>query len=176
MSDMAVADNPRLAVPGESAEGSRFAGMQGRLLVVYDGECGFCNWSIRWLLRRDGKDRLRFVPSSNPDIAGLLADHGVPPVVPGPDADVGSGVGPDTILVFRSIGTPVEELLVRSNAVLACLRVLPQPWPLFAAMARLIPRRFRESAYRLVGRSRYRIAGRYASCPIPTAEERGHFL
>jgi predicted DCC family thiol-disulfide oxidoreductase YuxK len=82
---------------------------------------------------------------------------------------------PDTILVLRNTGTHVEELLVRSNAILACLRVLPQPWPFFAAVARLIPRPVRE-AYRFIANHRYRIWGRYDSCPIPTPEERRHFL
>jgi predicted DCC family thiol-disulfide oxidoreductase YuxK len=74
------------------------------------------------------------------------------------------------------VGTPVEEMLVRSNGILACLRVLPQPWPVLAAIIRLVPRPIRESGYRLIARMRYRIWGRYAVCPIPTAEERAHFL
>jgi predicted DCC family thiol-disulfide oxidoreductase YuxK len=146
--------------------------MKDRLLVIYDGQCGFCNRSIRWLLRRDRNDHLRFAPSSDPAIQALLAAHGVPPFV----SDPGPGPGPDTILVFRNVGTHVEDMLVRSNAILACLRRLPQPWPLLAGCARLIPRPVRESTYRAIARRRYRIWGRYASCPIPTPEERRHFL
>ena len=62
--------------------GSELGGISSvddRLLVVYDGECGFCNRSIRWCLRRDGKDRLRFAPSTDPDCCGLLARHGIRP-------------------------------------------------------------------------------------------------
>jgi predicted DCC family thiol-disulfide oxidoreductase YuxK len=147
---------------------AEFPQLTGRLLVLYDGECGFCNYSIRWLLRRDRYDRLRFAPSSSFAVQGLLASHGVPPT--GPNSS------PDSILVFRNTGTPVEELLVRSNAFLACLRVLPQPWPALAALLRLIPRPLRESAYRFIAQHRYRFRGRYASCPIPTPEERLHFL
>jgi len=145
-----------------------FPGLKDRLLVLYDGECGLCNSSIRWMLRRDRHDRLRFAPSNSYQVQSLLASHGVQ--MAGPDT------GPDSILVFRSVGTPVEEMLVRSNGILACLRVLPQPWPVLAAIIRLVPRPIRESGYRLIARSRYRIWGRYAVCPIPTAEERAHFL
>jgi predicted DCC family thiol-disulfide oxidoreductase YuxK len=150
------------------SEGSNFSELKGRLLVVFDGECGFCNRSIRWLLRRDRKDRLRFAPSSDPAVRELLAGHGVLPQ--------SLESSPDTILVLRNAGTHVEELLVRSNAILACLRVLPQPWPFFAAAARLIPRPIRESAYRLIAHHRDKIWGRYDSCPIPSPEERRHFL
>ena len=80
------------------------------------------------------------------------------------------------MLVFRNVGTPVEELLVRSNAILACLRVLPQPWRIFGALFRLIPRPLREAGYRFIARERYRIWGRYESCPVPTPEESRHFL
>jgi predicted DCC family thiol-disulfide oxidoreductase YuxK len=149
---------------------SSFPELDGRLLVVFDGECGFCNKSIRWLLRRDRKDRLRFAPSSSPVVESLLAGHGFRRGL------LNSEINPDTILVFRKIGTPVEEMLVRSNAVLACLRVLPQPWPVIAGMLRLIPRPMREEAYRLIARWRYRLWSRYTSCPIPRAEERSHFL
>jgi predicted DCC family thiol-disulfide oxidoreductase YuxK len=135
----------------------------GQLLVIYDGNCGLCNRSVRWLLRRDRKDHLRFAPSSDPAVADLLASHGI-------------SVIPDTILVIRNVNTAIEELLVRSNAILACLRVLPQPWPMLAAIARLMPRPLREAGYRLVARYRYKIWGRYESCPIPTPEDRSHFL
>jgi predicted DCC family thiol-disulfide oxidoreductase YuxK len=136
---------------------------QGQLLVIYDGNCGLCNRSVQFLLRRDRRDNLRFAPSSDPAITDLLASHGI-------------SVIPDTILVIRNVNTPIEELLIRSNAILACLRVLPQPWPLFASVARLIPRPAREGAYRLVARYRYKIWGRYETCPVPTPEDRSHFL
>jgi len=155
-----------------ATENALEARLKDRLLVVFDGECGFCNRGIRWLLRRDGHDRLRFAPSSDEAVGELLANHGFRPA----ETDGNAKPAPDTILVLRRVGTPVEELLVRSNAILACLRVLPQPWPALAAMLRLVPRPVRESAYRFMASNRYRVAGRYESCPIPTAEERMHFL
>jgi predicted DCC family thiol-disulfide oxidoreductase YuxK len=141
---------------------------QDQILVVFDGQCGLCNHTVRWLLRRDRRDRLRFAASSDPVVADLLKSHGIPAPT--------QNSGPDTILVLRNLDTPVEEMLVRSKAILACLRVLPQPWPAFAAILRLIPRPFRESCYALISRWRYRIWGRYDFCPIPTSEERSHFL
>ena len=148
-----------------------FPELEGRLLVVYDGECGFCNRSIRWFLRRDRKDRLRFVPSNSPAVAELLSRHGIQT-----NSDTSPDSAPDTILVLRNVDTPIEELLVRSNAILACMRVLPQPWPFLATLARIIPRPVRESAYRLIARWRYKIWGRHTTCPIPTPAERKHFL
>jgi len=47
-----------------------------RLLVVFDGHCGLCNRSVRWLIQRDRRDRLRFTASDSAKVAGLLARQG----------------------------------------------------------------------------------------------------
>ncbi|HZB87620.1 MAG TPA: DCC1-like thiol-disulfide oxidoreductase family protein, partial [Terracidiphilus sp.] len=98
-----------------------------RMLVLFDGHCGFCNASIRWFLRRDRDDRLRFAPSDDPRVAEILTRHGIAP-------------DPSSILVARNIGTPAEEILIRSNAAIAMLATLPAPWPTVAAAFRIIPR------------------------------------
>jgi predicted DCC family thiol-disulfide oxidoreductase YuxK len=138
--------------------------VQGRLLVVFDGECGLCNRSIRWMLRRDTNDRLRFAPSSAPAIAELLARRQVP------------AASPDTILVFSQVDGANERMYVRSDAILACLRQLSQPWPTLAATISLVPGPLRDLVYRFVARIRYRIWGRYDFCPLPTPEEQRHFV
>jgi len=140
------------------------AELGGRLLVVYDGHCGLCNKSVRWLLKRDRAERLRFVASESPQMAGLLPRHGF------------SATGPETILVVREAGEPKEQILARSEAVVALLRELPWPWPWVAAGLRWTPRVLRDKGYRLVARWRYRLWGRLESCPIPTPEQRERFL
>ncbi len=139
-----------------------------RLLVVFDGECGYCNRAVRWFLRRDRRDRLRFVASESAKVAGLLARHGI--------GVTDTESGPGSILVFEDADGPAEKLLVRSDAVVAMLRQLPRPWPAIAVMMRLIPRTVRDLGYRIVARWRYRIWGRLECCPLPTAEERARFL
>ncbi len=140
----------------------------GRLLVVFDGRCGFCNRAVRWFLRRDRRDRLRFVASESEKVAELLKRHGIGTEV--------SGSGPGTILVVEDADGPGEKLLDRSDAVVAMLRELPRPWPTVAVMMGWIPRPVRDLGYRLIARWRYRIWGRLESCPLPTAEERERFL
>ncbi|MGD0733794.1 MAG: DCC1-like thiol-disulfide oxidoreductase family protein [Terracidiphilus sp.] len=137
----------------------------GRVLVIFDGHCGLCNRSVRWLLRRDKRDRMRFVASESPKVAGLLARLW------------GAGtVLPDSIVVVRDVGGADERALVRSQATLALLGELPRPWPWVAAGLRWIPRVVRDGIYRLIARWRFRIWGRLDSCPLPTAEERGRIL
>jgi predicted DCC family thiol-disulfide oxidoreductase YuxK len=119
-------------------------------------------------LRRDRRDRLRFVASESTMAAGLLARQGI--------SSLDAKSGPTTILVVLNFGEPVERVLARSDAVLALLGQLPQPWPAVAAVLGWIPRPLRDLGYRLIARWRYRIWGRLVSCPMPTAEERARFL
>lgn len=145
-------------------------GIGDRVLVVFDGYCGLCNRSVRWFLRRDRRDRLRFVAFESPLVAGLLARHGISASGPG------LGPGPSSILVVRDPGGAKEQLLDRSTGVLAMMAELPRPWPAVGAALGWIPRPLRDLGYRLIARWRYRIWGRYESCPLPTPEERGRFL
>lgn len=155
---------------------SDFSQLGGRLLVVYDGHCGLCNQSIRWCLRRDTFDRLRFIPSESPHVAAILARHGFQSFDSPSGPDTSPSTFPDTLLVIRDLGEPSEHIFTRSDATITLLAVLPAPWPAIAAIFRGIPRPLRDLAYRLIACIRYRIWGRYDTCPLPNPAERAHFL
>lgn len=144
--------------------------LDGRLLVLYDGYCGLCNRAVRWFLRRDRADRLRFAPASSPAVAPLLANF-----LPA-GSESAADLAARTILVLRDPGLPSQQLSVRSAAVLILLAELPQPWPAVARALRLVPRPLRDLVYGFIARVRYRIWGRYNACPLPTAAESAHFL
>jgi predicted DCC family thiol-disulfide oxidoreductase YuxK len=42
--------------------------------VIYDSDCGFCRWSLGWVLRLDRNRRLRPVALQSAEADGLLAD------------------------------------------------------------------------------------------------------
>jgi predicted DCC family thiol-disulfide oxidoreductase YuxK len=147
---------------------SELNGIGDRLLVIFDGYCGFCNGSVRWFLRRDRNDRLRFVPSESHKVSGLLARLGM--------GLPGSELGPNTIVVVRSPGGPDERVFIRSEAAREMLGELPQPWRLAGVVFGWIPRPVRDLGYRMIAQWRYRIWGRLESCPLPTVEERARFL
>lgn len=141
-----------------------FPDLGDRLLILYDGHCGFCNRSIRWFLKRDRFDRFRFAPAESPAAASLLARHNF------------GALSPNTLIVVRHAGKSHERLLTRTTGIIAMLVELPRPWSGFAIVLSAIPRSIRDLGYGLIARLRYRIWGRYDTCPIPTPEERRHFL
>jgi len=140
----------------------------GRLLVIFDGHCALCSRTVRWLIKRDRRDRLRFAASESRRGLGMLRKQ----------AEEGSSifVPPATILVLRHAGTAAEQLLKRSDAIVSLLGELPGPWPAVGTVLGLIPRTLRDLGYRVVARWRYRIWGRLESCPLPTGKERSRFL
>ena len=138
-----------------------------RLLVVYDGHCGLCNGWVRWLLRRDQRDRLRFVASQSAGIFPLLSRHA---------AVLEPGGRPGTVLVFSSPIEAGEQPLTQLAATLAVLHELPRPWPAVAAVLGWIPRFLSDPVYWLVARWRYRIWGRLENCLLPMPEQKRHFL
>lgn len=147
---------------------NEFADLGSRLLVVYDGKCGFCNASVRWFLHRDRNDCLRFAPSESPRVAALLERHGFS-VSDFPR-------GPSTIVVVRDPGGPAEQVLLRSDAAAAMLIALPRPWSVAGKFFQWIPSPVRDLGYRIVASLRYRLWGRTESCPLLTPGERAHFL
>jgi predicted DCC family thiol-disulfide oxidoreductase YuxK len=143
-------------------------GIGDRLLVVFDGHCGFCNRTVRWFLRRDRKDRLRFVASESAKVSELLTRHGL--------GTQGLELGPETVVAVRDPGGAQERVFTRSDAAKEILSELPQPWRVAGTLFGWIPRAVRDLGYRLVARWRYRIWGRLETCPVPTTQERARFL
>lgn len=144
--------------------GRRLVG--GRLLVLFDGHCGFCTGSVRWLMRRDVRDRLRFAALDSTKVAGVLARHSLR----------GQESASGTLVVVSDAFGATERVLLRSDAVVALLRELLWPWRWVGLVLKWIPRQLRDWGYRLVARWRHRMPGRLENCPLPEAEEQARFL
>src|SRR5262245_16227423 len=92
-----------------------------RPIVFYDGECGLCHRTVRWLVRHDRRQRLRYAPLQGPTYKAV--------------ADATKPVALDTIVTIDDRG-----LHVRSDATLAGLRAIGGWWSVIAVICRLVPR------------------------------------
>lgn len=133
-------------------------------LLLYDGVCGLCNRGVQFVLRHDAKGRFRFASLQSEFAKRVLARHGVKV------ADL------DTVYVVVNGGSADESLLARSDAVLFVLREIGGLWRAGAWLLNWVPRRIRDWGYGWIARHRYRIFGRYDTCPIPGERERARFL
>lgn len=132
-------------------------------LILYDGVCGLCNRLTRFVLARDPAGRFRFASLQGALAGEILTRHGR------------NSRDLDTLYLVLARGRPDERLLTKSDAALWILRELSGPWRT-AAMLRVVPRWMRDLGYDLVARTRYRVFGRYDSCPLPDPSHRARFL
>src|SRR5271169_3926402 len=81
-------------------------------LMLYDGLCGFCNWSVRWVIKRDRHDRFRFAPQQSALAEAVLARHGV---------DTQATLAANTVYLVLGYDLPGEQLLCRSDVTVQVL-------------------------------------------------------
>jgi|ERR1700733_6704979 len=149
-------------------EAERIA-IEGRALLLYDGVCGLCNGVVKLLLRYDRLDKLRYAPMQSTLGREILARFGEPSF---PD-----GIVLITDVLSSDVLSSKERLYRRSDAVAAALQLLgTPPWRLLGKALALVPRPLRERGYGIVARLRYRVFGRYTTCPVPLPNQRSRLL
>jgi predicted DCC family thiol-disulfide oxidoreductase YuxK len=137
--------------------------IRDRALLLYDGVCALCNGFVQFLMKHDRLDRFRFAPLQSNLGREVLARFDI-------------HTFPGGVMLLTDALTPAEHLYQRSDAVGAALQRLRGPWRLAGRVLRLVPRRLRDWGYGIVARFRYRLFGRYETCPIPPPEQRGRLL
>jgi len=136
-------------------------------LLIYDGLCGFCHSTVQWVLKHDKRGRFRFAPQQSAFAQEILLRYGI---------DRKAMVDTDSVYLVLNVNSPDERLLLRSDVTVHSLFLLGGIWKVLGHCLRVIPRFLRDRAYTLVARNRYRFAGRYQACPVPTVEERAKFV
>ncbi|HTK55127.1 MAG TPA: DCC1-like thiol-disulfide oxidoreductase family protein [Gemmatimonadaceae bacterium] len=136
--------------------------MIDRPVLLYDGLCGFCDGTVQFILRHDRRGTLRFATLQGDFARAVIARH--PEVA-----------GVDSLVLVEPDGVSGEKVYVRSEGALRVARYLGGAWHVTRIVA-IVPRVLRDWAYDAFARVRYRVFGRYDSCPIPTPEQRGRFI
>ncbi|MEN9937451.1 MAG: hypothetical protein RLZZ387_4030 [Chloroflexota bacterium] len=128
-------------------------------IILFDGVCNLCQWSVRFIIARDPREVFRFASLQSHAGRELLAAHGLP-----------TPTAPESVVLVQS-----GKAYVESEAALRIARRLRPPWSLLYALI-VAPRPLRDAIYRFVARNRYRWFGRQEACWLPTPELRGRFL
>ena len=107
-------------------------------VIIFDGDCLFCQRSVRFIHRHDRANAYRFAARQTPAGERLLGSVGV-------------GLAPNSMVLIDDEGT-----WLRSDAVLRIAGRLGPPWSA-ARVLLLVPRPVRDAAYRVVARIRHRM-------------------
>jgi predicted DCC family thiol-disulfide oxidoreductase YuxK len=126
-----------------------------RPVFVFDGVCVLCSAAVRWLLRHDRENRLRFATTQSPLGRALYAHY---------------GVDRDATYLLLDEGCSYSK----SEGYLRIAAGFGGAWRVLVGIARLIPRALRDAAYDTISRHRYRWFGQTEYCALipPGLKER----
>lgn len=126
-------------------------------MLLYDGTCGLCHKSVRFILNHERDHELTFAPLQGETTAELKKTY---PEIPD---------GVRTIVLIED-----GKVRLRGKAFLYLSRHLRAPWKWMHAF-RWIPRFFLDPGYLLVAKLRYKVWGRADMCELPSPENRARF-
>jgi predicted DCC family thiol-disulfide oxidoreductase YuxK len=138
-----------------SAAGERQA---SGAIVLFDGTCGFCERSVRFIARRDPTGYFRFAPSQWPQAVELLNRRGL------------SRETARSIVLIEG-----DRVYLRSTASLRIASHLTWPWRA-AGILLWVPEAVRDAVYQVVARVRHRLAVPSRACEIPPPEIRSRLM
>lgn len=127
-------------------------------IVFFDGNCGFCDTSIRQIMRIDVHARIRYAPLQGETAARLL---------------------PPELREHASLSTLVyldaqSRRFTKSEAFFELFRAIGGVWKL-ALILRIVPLRWRDSAYDAIAKRRRSLFSK-ESCPLPTEDQKARIL
>ena len=128
--------------------------------LFYDGACGLCHHSVRFVVAHDRAGAFRFAPLGGQTFAAAV------PVTE-------RATLPDAIVVRRADGA----ILLRSDATAHILAKLGGRWAVLGALLRAIPRPLRDRLYDFVAANRKRwFVAPGDACPVVPAHLRTRFV
>ena len=127
-------------------------------IVLFDGFCNLCSWSVQFIIKRDRKDYYRFASLQSKIAKELLNPFNL-------TADVDQSV---VLLENNSI-------YLKSDAALRIVRKLKGYWKYLYYLIYL-PRFLRDAIYDLIARNRFRWFGKKETCFLPEKDISYKFL
>jgi predicted DCC family thiol-disulfide oxidoreductase YuxK len=127
-------------------------------IVFFDGECGFCDTSIRKIMQIDRAKQIRYAP-----LQGTTAAERLPPEFRNKEAL-------NTVVYLN----PLNQRFAKSEAFFEILRNTGGPWK-FLLVFRMLPLGFRDSIYDAIAKRRRSLISK-DSCPNPTEDQRSRIL
>jgi predicted DCC family thiol-disulfide oxidoreductase YuxK len=126
------------------------------MIVFFDGVCNLCQGSVRYLIKHDKKEVLKFA-----SLQGNYAKDFVN------ETEIQSM---QSILFFDG-----KMLYKKSTAVLKLSRLLGG-WYQLLLLGYILPRFFRDWLYNIVAKNRYRWFGKKDQCMLPSKGFENRFL
>ncbi len=127
-------------------------------IVIFDGVCKLCNGWSQFVIKRDPDNQIKLA-SIQSDIGKQLLEH------------FGYEATEVTTMLYIADGRCWDKsdacfkVIGQLNTPLKCLVIF-----------KIIPKVIRDWVYDRIALNRYRLFGKYQSCPIPSEDDKARFL
>lgn len=127
-------------------------------ILLFDGECGFCNKTVRFFLSQENSGKkMHFAPLES-DVGVALRNY----------FEIDPGI--DSIILLKK-----HSAYIKSCAALRLTLYMKGLWPLMIIFV-VIPPFLRNIVYDFIAKRRKRIFGRVESCELLRKDDRTRFL
>jgi predicted DCC family thiol-disulfide oxidoreductase YuxK len=127
-------------------------------ILLFDGVCNYCNFWVRFAIKRDKKKQLIYAPLQGDPAKRLLAKYNL-----------------NTTKLSSVIMIDKGKVYIQSSAALRMCKYLDGGWKLFYGFM-IIPKFIRDFFYNIIARNRYKWFGKKEECMVPTPDLRERFL
>lgn len=128
----------------------------GFSILFYDGNCGFCQQSVQFVLKHEQNHSLNFASLQGETAAKLLPKNLLQNL--------------DSVVVYQK-----GKILTESDAVLFLVRKLKFPFKVLLIF-KLLPVSIRNYFYRIIAMNRYKFTKPGRICKLPEENHRKRFL
>jgi predicted DCC family thiol-disulfide oxidoreductase YuxK len=125
-------------------------------VVFYDGDCGFCNRSVQFILDHERDTTIHFCALQSEVAQRFFQEHQFPQ--------------PDLSTFYFWNGS---QLFERSSGALKVISYLKAPYSWLRIFI-IVPRFLRDGVYNWIAKRRHKLANQ--QCALPTPEQRKRFL
>jgi len=126
-------------------------------IILFDGECNFCDKSVQFIIKRDPEAIFSFTSQQGEAGRKMIKKHHAPSSI-------------DSIILIEN-----DTYYLKSSAALRICRHLQGAWKLLFIFI-LVPYPIRDFFYNILAKNRYKWFGKKDQCTLPTPEVRKRFL
>jgi len=127
-------------------------------IVIFDGVCNLCEFSVNFIFERDTAGQFYFTPAQSPLGSSLLKRFGI------------NTSRLDTVVLVRD-----GLAFTRSAAAIEIASKLDKPWNLLTVF-QAVPEPLRDMIYDQIAQNRYQLFGKKEACMLPSEALRKRFL
>lgn len=125
-------------------------------IILFDGECNFCNASVQFVYKRDPKGIFKFASLQSETGKKYLEKFGL------------KNLETSTVVLIED-----DWVTLRSTAALRIAMNLKGGWPMLSIFI-LVPRFIRDVVYNFIAKRRHRLVKE--KCELPTVEFKDRFI